>query len=202
MELGYESRGFRKSFSPQGDLLVGRQKTRTQCHLLEMDPASGMPLGEPVSDFPEFSSCSSWSSEGARLQYYDWIVSQASPDPVVVERDIETGGERLITSPTADEQAGIDWQIPRSPQNVPDYRWRFFSKPREKFIYRYDLETEQAEIFHEAAGRVLRVGVSPNADYLYFQTLRPGPAHFLSCGSCGSRTSMSGGWLPRAWRQL
>ena len=172
--LGYDSPFFRKSFDPEGRLLVGQHPSRTQCHLLKLDPSTGLPVGNPISDFPELSSCLHWSTSENKITYVNWILSESSPDTVEVERDVETGEERLVTSPIAAELTRREGEIPQPPKNLPAFQWRYFRKAGARFVYRSSLETGETESFYQTADPVTGVGISPNADYLHFQTKAPG----------------------------
>ena len=173
-DLGYQSWTLRKSFDAAGNLLVGSHQELTRCQVIEVDPATGLPVGRRISDFPEYSSCNDWSADGNSLSYTNLMLSSQSPEPVRVVRDLTTNSEHLETSVLGDKQPQGDPRLPKAPRNVPDYRWRYYSERRQPVVFRYDMETGQTEPFWESEEMVIKVSIAPNADYLAIRTMQPG----------------------------
>ena len=98
------------------------------------------------------------------------MLSTGSPQTVQVERDLETGVERLVTNPLFEQYPGKNWRKSDALRNRPDYRWRFFHKAGGRIVNRFDLTTRQTDSFFEAARNIEELGISPNGDYLNIRT--------------------------------
>ena len=166
--------GMRESFDAAGNLLVGSYEQSVRCQLIEVDPATGLPVGRRISDFPESSQCGDWSADSNSFSYRSNLFHlenpQTVPSQVRVVRDLTTQIERIESSVNVLEDLPPRFSFAPSvaPRNVPDYRWRFYTELGQPFIFRYDTKTGEKEPFWESGGHLSGLSIAPNADYLAF----------------------------------
>ena len=124
LPLGNQTLRLRPSVSHQGDIFITRQtKPSGGVHLLEMDPATGMPLGEPKSNFPPNSNPNHWSRDGKRLAYMHGGLSARLPEQHFFYRNLSTGEETIA---------------PVRPVKIePEPRWYSMSADKRLLAYAY-----------------------------------------------------------------
>ena len=96
--LGRWTLALTPSMGLTGEVFASRaSKAGGPIHLIEVDPRSGSPIGEAISDFPELSADPHWTDDGKWLRYraQSAPLSRDVKQTTYVERNIETGEERL-----------------------------------------------------------------------------------------------------------
>ena len=157
-------RGVPPVLSASGDYLWAKQEPVNRLNLLPVDPSSGRPTGEPLTELPRGYWGGYWAGEGSLLRVEPNLEWDVPGRTVFHELDVATGQESLVQAPRPEgERAHVNYH--------PDLsRGVLISRSKEggaRALY-YDATTDELTEVLASEYRLAGASLSPDSAQIAF----------------------------------